>query len=454
MATGGSKTLAVFPLKVSGRLAKSMAPPEPPTLAAAFENSRGLRGISVRARPPAVPAPTTPEPPSPPEALSNATARALVESSLNFIVDPTVTTTRGLQVRAKESMDPLPVQRVELLGDIFLPAAARKMIKDSGAKLVIVIPDGPLHKLPLETLVLGTDKGPKYLLEELPPVVYAPSSGILAYLVDRPRPVKESLSLLTVGNPEYPQTEAGQKVVSASRGQTSFVVGFRGQLPLLEGSAHESQVISKFFPGRALMLAGKDATEKAVVTAMRGKQVIHIAAHGFADDRFGNLFGALATDHAAGEGRVGRRRRLPQSARDLRFAARRTLRAGGPECVPDERRPATAARIGRDLGERLPRRRGPPGGGQPLERRRRIDRPAHGDVLPGADADVRPRPHDRRRGGAEGGADARAERAALVVAVLLGAVRGDGVAVLTAESDIIDDDVHGEEKVSGPFSRI
>ena len=43
-----------------------------------------------------------------------------------------------------------------------------------------------------------------------------------------------------------------------------------------------------------MSLTGKAATEKAVVTAMRGKQVIHIAAHGFADDRFGNLFGALA----------------------------------------------------------------------------------------------------------------------------------------------------------------
>ena len=293
VATGGSKSLAVFPLKVSGKLAKGMIPPEPPTLAAALENSRGLRGIRVHAAEPPVDAPTTPEPPSEPLALSSFTARALVDHYLNFITDPTVTTTRGLQVRAKEPTEPLPVQRPQLLGDIFLPAGARKMIRDSGAELVIVIPDGPLHKLPLETLVLGTDKGPRYLLEELPPVVYAPSSGILAYLVDRPRPTNGPLSLLTVGNPEYPQAEPGTKVAS-TRGNTSFVVGFRGQLPLLAGSLHESQVVSKFFPDRALTLTGKDATEKAVVSAMRGKQVIHIAAHGFADDRFGNLFGALA----------------------------------------------------------------------------------------------------------------------------------------------------------------
>ena len=294
VAAGGSKSLAVFPLKVSGKLAKNMLPPEPPTLAAALENSRGLRGIRVHAAQTPVDAPKTPAPPSEPMALSSFTARALVDHYLNFITDPTVTTTRGLQVRAKERSEPLPVQQPQLLGDIFLPPGARKMIQDSGAELIIVIPDGPLHKLPLETLVLGTDKGPRYLLEELPPVVYAPSSGILAYLVDRPRATKEPLSLLTVGNPDYPQAEPGAKVASTRGGNTSFVIGFRGQLPLLAGSLHESQVVGKYFPNRATMLTGKDATEKSVVAAMRGKQVIHIAAHGFADDRFGNLFGALA----------------------------------------------------------------------------------------------------------------------------------------------------------------
>jgi CHAT domain-containing protein/tetratricopeptide (TPR) repeat protein len=295
VASGGAKSLAVFPLKVSSKLAKSMVPPQAPTLAAALENSRGLRGIRVQAIQPPVDAPTAPEPPAAdPESLSSNTARALVDNYLNFITDPTVTTTRGLRVQSKEPTETLPVQRPQLLGDIFLPPGARKMIRDSGAELVIVIPDGPLHKLPLETLVLGTDKGPRYLLEELPPVVYAPSSGILAYLVDRPRTDKGPLSLLTVGNPDYPQAEPGAKVATTSRGNTSFVIGFRGQLPLLAGSMHESQVVSKYFPDRAVALSGPAATEKAVVTAMRGKQVIHIAAHGFADDRFGNLFGALA----------------------------------------------------------------------------------------------------------------------------------------------------------------
>ena len=49
-----------------------------------------------------------------------------------------------------------------------------------------------------------------------------------------------------------------------------------------------------FAPDRVLALEGEQATEKAVVSAMPGRNVIHLAAHGFADERLGNLFGALA----------------------------------------------------------------------------------------------------------------------------------------------------------------
>jgi CHAT domain-containing protein len=41
-------------------------------------------------------------------------------------------------------------------------------------------------------------------------------------------------------------------------------------------------------------LREKEATEEAVVAALPGKHIIHLAVHGFADPRFGNKFGALA----------------------------------------------------------------------------------------------------------------------------------------------------------------
>ena len=40
-------------------------------------------------------------------------------------------------------------------------------------------------------------------------------------------------------------------------------------------------------------LSGPQATEKALVAAVPGRHVVHIAAHGIADHRFGNQFGAL-----------------------------------------------------------------------------------------------------------------------------------------------------------------
>src|SRR5439155_9164613 len=69
----------------------------------------------------------------------------------------------------------------------------------------------------------------------------------------------------------------------------------RGALPRLPFTADESERIGKHFAAdKVTSLRGEAATEKAVVAAVAGKSVVHVAAHGFADDRFGNLFGALA----------------------------------------------------------------------------------------------------------------------------------------------------------------
>jgi CHAT domain-containing protein len=73
------------------------------------------------------------------------------------------------------------------------------------------------------------------------------------------------------------------------------VLGLRGQLPRLPFTAEESRGIRKLFePKLVTALEGDRATEKAVAAAVAGKRIIHIAAHGVADERFGNLFGALA----------------------------------------------------------------------------------------------------------------------------------------------------------------
>jgi CHAT domain-containing protein len=73
------------------------------------------------------------------------------------------------------------------------------------------------------------------------------------------------------------------------------VLGLPGQLPLLPFTARESARVRRFFdPSRVTALEGARATEGEVRAALASRRVIHLAAHGLADERFGNLFGALA----------------------------------------------------------------------------------------------------------------------------------------------------------------
>ena len=51
------------------------------------------------------------------------------------------------------------VQRTTLLGDLVLPPAARARILGYAPECLVVIPDGPLHKLPLEALLVSVDSG-------------------------------------------------------------------------------------------------------------------------------------------------------------------------------------------------------------------------------------------------------------------------------------------------------
>jgi CHAT domain-containing protein len=156
---------------------------------------------------------------------------------------------------------------------------------------LLIVPDGPLHKLPLEALLTEAGAKPRYLLDELPPIVYAPSVGALLLLAERPAPKPGPLSLLTVGDPAYPQETLETVAARTATG----LVGLRGQLPRLPFTATESKRIRGFFEAeRVTALEEGDARETPVVQAMSGKRVIHLATHGFADERFGNLFGALA----------------------------------------------------------------------------------------------------------------------------------------------------------------
>jgi hypothetical protein len=148
----------------------------------------GFRGIGLK--------PTGKQPDRPPAAaaefvpLTDVVAARLTDQYLRQIADPAFNPTRGIALasRTPGRVDPAAP---EVLGDAVLPAALREQIRAAGARRVVLIPDGALHKLPFEALLLGAPGGPKdgsgargeppkYAVDVLPPVCYAPSIAALA----------------------------------------------------------------------------------------------------------------------------------------------------------------------------------------------------------------------------------------------------------------------------------
>ena len=73
-----------------------------------------------------------------------------------------------------------------MITDVLLPEPAREELRRRWPHYLVVVPDGALHQLPLESLRLAGDP-PRYLLDEMPPITYAPSAMILAALAQRPK---------------------------------------------------------------------------------------------------------------------------------------------------------------------------------------------------------------------------------------------------------------------------
>jgi CHAT domain-containing protein/tetratricopeptide (TPR) repeat protein len=189
------------------------------------------------------------------------------------------------------------------LADVLVPRSVRSIVEHRAPQSVIIVPDGALHELPFEALLLESQPAPKYLLDVFPPIAYAPSANILMNLAQRPS-ATGGLMVLTVGNPAYPQaaTSAQANEAKAARDERSLAavsraayIGLGGRLPPLPATAKECQRVAKAFASaKVIDLEAEKATEQNVRKAIAGCRFIHLAAHGLVDQQHDNLFGAIA----------------------------------------------------------------------------------------------------------------------------------------------------------------
>jgi CHAT domain-containing protein/Flp pilus assembly protein TadD len=185
--------------------------------------------------------------------------------------------------RGGEIEEALLVQGAGLFATLLGPALDTVM----GAERLVIVPDHPLHALPLAALVRRPD--PVEYLVEWKPLTVSFSATLYAgaAAADRSREASAThpfTGLLAFGDPRESATGTG-----AAR-------------PELPASREEVKAVAAFTGDRARVYTGEDATEARVKALAGTASVLHFATHAMLDQRF-PLRSALVL--AGGEGEDG-----------------------------------------------------------------------------------------------------------------------------------------------------
>jgi CHAT domain-containing protein len=152
-----------------------------------------------------------------------------------------------------------------------------------------VVPDGALHELPFEALVLGSYESgaTRTWLTDFGPTLYASSATALAELRARHARSHErcapSVDVLTLSDPDFSRhAPADTSVVNVPRFRVEPIrAGIPAHLPPLPGTRAESAAVSAAFGGNAVVaLQGEEATERAVRAWAPRARYLHLATHG------------------------------------------------------------------------------------------------------------------------------------------------------------------------------
>lgn len=195
--------------------------------------------------------------------------------------------------------------KLQALGQVLVPRSLWERIRR--AESVIVVPDGALHLLPFEALVLEPatrKRGVRYWLDDGPPVRYAASATSLVELESRRVPStrgeESGATALSVSDPDF----ASHRGPGGTAGHDANAMALAipdpslardgGGWPPLPGTRRETAAIrAALAPEPVVALQGAAATEAAVRAALPGFRFVHVATHGFVTERRGRVLAGL-----------------------------------------------------------------------------------------------------------------------------------------------------------------
>jgi hypothetical protein len=142
-----------------------------------------------------------------------------------------------------------------------------------GVTRLVVVPDGPLHRVPWDLLRLDDGRS----VVERFAVGIAPSAGALAVLRRHPLPPAspQTLRVLAIGDPAFGRLAPADAELFAAP----------GGLPRLPGSGDEARLVARYAPGAELRLGERASAAYLRRAPLDGFRVIHLATHALVDDR-------------------------------------------------------------------------------------------------------------------------------------------------------------------------
>ena len=186
-------------------------------------------------------------------------------------------------------------ERVDRLADDFgraLLAPARADLGPAVTRL-IVVPDGPLHRVPWDLLRLPGDR---YAVERYA-VSVAPSAAILAELWRHPRTDSAGpAALLALGDPVFAGVGPADSAGSADAGEA---------FPRLEASGREARAVARYSPDAVVRLRDSASAAWLQHAPLERFRVLHFATHAVVDERSAERTLLALAPGGGSDGRVG-----------------------------------------------------------------------------------------------------------------------------------------------------
>jgi CHAT domain-containing protein/Tfp pilus assembly protein PilF len=194
-------------------------------------------------------------------------------------------------LREVESPRPGPAlrRRAEALYELLVAPAAGSI---ADAQRLLIVPDGPLHRLPFAALVQPAEgeRAARYLVE-WKPLHRALSLTVYRQLLERRRrPPAEGAALVAFGDPEMPDLAAAGPAAPGTPATRTAAVGplddrrRRGfDWQPLPSTRREVERIAALFPSARVFL-GVEATEQRAKDATADGRRVHFATHGYLDE--------------------------------------------------------------------------------------------------------------------------------------------------------------------------